>query len=89
MKTLEEYIREKMAGTTQPRELSDVQMDAVTAAVTEWHQSLYNGTVYGGDCPSIWDASIPPGGQICSVCGTPTESEPCEKHQPLQFARIS
>jgi hypothetical protein len=26
---------------------------------------------------------------ICSTCGMPTESEPCEKHQPVAYARCN
>lgn len=31
--------------------------------------------------PSVWDGSVAPGGWVCSVCGMPTESEPCVDHQ--------
>jgi len=26
----------------------------------------------------VWDGSVAPGGYVCSKCGWPTESEPCE-----------
>ena len=34
--------------------------------------------------PDIWDASVAPGGFVCSACGMPTESEPCNEHQMPQ-----
>jgi hypothetical protein len=30
----------------------------------------------------------PIGGWVCAECGTPTESEPCEDHQPAAYARM-
>jgi hypothetical protein len=30
----------------------------------------------------VWDASLPPGGYVCSICGDPVESEPCPEHAP-------
>ena len=30
--------------------------------------------------PERWDDSVPPGGYVCAVCGTPVESEPCPVH---------
>lgn len=30
----------------------------------------------------VWDAAVPPGGYICSTCGTPVETEPCPDHAP-------
>lgn len=30
----------------------------------------------------VWDAGLPPGGLVCSVCGQPVESEPCPDHAP-------
>jgi hypothetical protein len=42
----------------------------------------------GLDAPSVWDPAIPPGGYVCSVCGDPTESEPCPEHQPQAHAAI-
>jgi hypothetical protein len=27
-----------------------------------------------------WDATVPPGGVVCTLCGMPVESEPCELH---------
>lgn len=40
-----------------------------------------------GDAANLWDEEVPPGGQACSACGTPTESEPCPDHQPYAVAR--
>jgi hypothetical protein len=31
---------------------------------------------------SVWDAELPPGGLVCSICGEPVESEPCTDHAP-------
>ena len=28
------------------------------------------------------------GGYVCSVCEMPVESEPCQEHQPDEYARI-
>ncbi|QGJ96528.1 hypothetical protein SEA_BEATUSCOMEDENTI_89 [Arthrobacter phage BeatusComedenti] len=84
MKTLEEQVREKMLATTQPRELSDVQMEAVTSAVSDWYREIFEK-----DVPHVWDGTHPPGGYVCSICGTPTESEPCEKHQGAAFGSMS
>lgn len=39
-----------------------------------------------GDAPSVWSDDLPPGGNVCSVCGWPTESEPCREHQPGAYA---
>lgn len=39
-------------------------------------------TVAGADAPDVWCDAIPPGGYVCGVCRTPTESEPCAEHQP-------
>ncbi|MFI0576163.1 hypothetical protein [Streptomyces tendae] len=33
----------------------------------------------------VWDASLPPGGAVCSICGHPVESEPCPDHAPDFF----
>ncbi|WP_167305428.1 hypothetical protein [Saccharomonospora piscinae] len=41
------------------------------------------------DAPDVWDASIPPGGYVCSTCHTPVESEPCPDHQPTAHAAIT
>lgn len=30
----------------------------------------------------------PIGGMVCSECGMPTESEPCEEHQPKAWAAM-
>jgi hypothetical protein len=34
------------------------------------------------DAQDRWDNDVPPGGNVCAVCGTPTETEPCREHQP-------
>jgi hypothetical protein len=31
----------------------------------------------------------PIGGFVCAECGTPTESEPCETHQPAAYAAMN
>lgn len=31
----------------------------------------------------------PIGGFVCSVCGMPTESEPCPEHQPAAYSRMT
>lgn len=31
----------------------------------------------------------PIGGYVCSACGVPVESEPCQEHQPAAYARFS
>lgn len=41
------------------------------------------------DAPDVWSAEWPPGGYVCKVCGTPTESEPCQDHQPHAYAAMS
>ncbi|GAA5229244.1 hypothetical protein GCM10025779_00570 [Arthrobacter cryoconiti] len=41
------------------------------------------------DAPDVWDDSVFPGGMVCSTCGMPTESEPCEEHQPNTYERIN
>lgn len=41
------------------------------------------------DAPDRWDVSVPPGGYVCSVCGTPVESEPCPDHQPRAYAGMN
>lgn len=33
-----------------------------------------------------WDASVQPGGYVCSQCGMPVESEPCAMHGPASDA---
>lgn len=38
------------------------------------------------DAPEVWDNTTPPGGYVCSTCGTPTETEPCRIHQPGEWA---
>lgn len=40
------------------------------------------------DAPEVWSGEVPPGGFVCSVCGTPVESEPCREHMPLAYARM-
>ena len=32
------------------------------------------------DYEPTWDSTIPPGGFVCNLCGTPVESEPCPDH---------
>nr|DAL14436.1 MAG TPA_asm: Rad50 zinc hook motif [Caudoviricetes sp.] len=32
------------------------------------------------DYEPAWDSTIPPGGFVCNLCGTPVESEPCPDH---------
>jgi hypothetical protein len=55
------------------------------------HQAAEDGVArrlagLGGekDAPAVevWDGSVPPGGFVCSLCGWPTESEPCEHLAP-------
>ncbi len=38
------------------------------------------------DVADVWDDGLPPGGYVCAACGQPTESEPCEEHQPIAWA---
>jgi hypothetical protein len=40
------------------------------------------------DARNVWDPAVPPGGFVCSVCGWPTESEPCQEHQPIAYAEV-
>lgn len=37
-------------------------------------------TILADPAPEAWDASVPPGGYVCSACGIPVESEPCPDH---------
>ena len=37
------------------------------------------------DAADVWDSTVAPGGYVCAGCGVPTESEPCEKHQPAAY----
>lgn len=37
-------------------------------------------TILADPAPEVWDASVPPGGYVCSACGIPVESEPCPDH---------
>jgi hypothetical protein len=39
------------------------------------------------EADDTWDRTVPPGGNVCAVCGTPTETEPCREHQPQAWAR--
>ena len=41
----------------------------------------------GQDAPDVWDGTVPPGGNVCSACGMPVESEPCRQHQPHAWDR--
>lgn len=84
MTTLEERIKKELLASTQPRELSDVQMGAVTKAVADWYREIFEK-----DVPHIWDGTIPPGGYVCSICGTPVESEPCQQHQGAAYGSMS
>ena len=34
------------------------------------------------DSLEVWDDSVAPGGYVCTVCGIPTEDEPCAEHGP-------
>ncbi|HWO64592.1 MAG TPA: PD-(D/E)XK nuclease-like domain-containing protein [Umezawaea sp.] len=45
----------------------------------------YIGAAGEQEAPDRFDPSIPPGGFVCSVCGTPVESEPCREHQPVAW----
>jgi hypothetical protein len=45
----------------------------------------YIGAAGEQEAPDRFDPSIPPGGFVCSVCGTPVESEPCQEHQPVAW----
>ena len=40
------------------------------------------------DAADVWDGTIPPGGYVCSTCGMPTESEPCQDHQPTAYGAM-
>ncbi|WP_159702426.1 hypothetical protein [Arthrobacter sp. 18067] len=31
----------------------------------------------------------PIGGFVCGECGTPTETEPCQEHQPIAYSRMT
>lgn len=33
----------------------------------------------------VFDESVPPGGFVCSICGSPVESEPCPEHAPAEI----
>ncbi len=52
-----------------------------TCAVNEarWDDPEYLATQSPRE---VWDASVAPGGYVCSECGMPTESEPCAEHGP-------
>lgn len=41
------------------------------------------------DAPDVWSDAWPPGGWVCETCGTPTESEPCQAHQPAAWEAMS
>jgi predicted transcriptional regulator len=55
-------------------------------APTNWRSSL--PFPWPGDAPSIFDSSCAPGGMVCSACGTPVESQPCQEHQPRAWEAI-
>lgn len=44
-----------------------------------------------GEVPyrEVWSDECPPGGRVCSVCGQPVETMPCEEHSPLGYVVIS
>lgn len=43
---------------------------------------------FAPDAPEEWVVFNGMGGYICSVCGTPVESEPCEEHQPHAYRSV-
>jgi hypothetical protein len=58
------------------------------APFTGWWNGYAQGWVdaqEGRDAPSVWDASCAPGGDVCSVCRIPVESEPCAAHQTRAY----
>lgn len=69
-----------------PTSMSMAQAEALSRAVHEATTVLSRRP--GIDALDRWDPSIPPGGYVCSVCGDPTESEPCPAHQPRAYAAI-
>lgn len=67
-----------------PTSMSMAQAEALSRAIHEATTVLSSPP----DAPNVWDPAIPPGGYVCSVCGDPTESEPCPAHQPRAYAAI-
>lgn len=61
------------------------QRDA-DAVAERLHLAGYRQVV---EAQSIWDDSWPPGGYVCAACSTPTESEPCQDHQPIAWAAMT
>lgn len=83
MTTLQEAIAGALANGGRPhRVLNEAQMEAVVNAVTDWIK------LPDGDALDVWSREVAPGGMVCAVCGMPTESEPCEEHQPAAWARM-
>lgn len=44
-------------------------------AISEWVPWPCDATREARD---VWDGAVLPGGYVCSLCGWPSESEPCE-----------
>jgi len=72
---------------TKPTEMQHVSKVKVLPEYVQAY--LDDGWTIVGDAPDEWDATLPPGGYVCSVCKTPVESEPCQEHQPIAYGRIS
>lgn len=68
---LDEETRRKVAGWLAPTEAGEKSSREVDATPQPYRE--------------VWDASLPPGGRVCSICGQPVESEPCPEHAPDFF----
>lgn len=58
------------------------RVEAVLAAVDRW-----SATATDAPDQYVLDGSL--GGVVCSICETPTESEPCRDHQPIAWQAIN
>lgn len=60
--------------------MTDLEAVAAAMAATEGYALLPPA----GDEPDVWHN----GGWVCRSCGQPTETEPCEQHQPTAWAEL-
>lgn len=63
-------------------QLADLEAEANSLAADRdrWQHRYYE------DARTYWDGELPPGGELCAVCYTPVESEPCPDHHPATVA---
>lgn len=68
--------------------------------IVEWHRHDKDVTYrpdsiviarrdFEKDAAAEWVVHYGIGGWVCSECGMPVESEPCEEHQPLAYGAMT